>query len=48
MNKLLKEILSVLLPIALGVFIMYWVYRDFDFDHVGDVLLHGTSWGWML
>ena len=48
MNKLLKEILSVLLPIALGVFILYWVYRDFDFARVGDVLLHGTSWGWML
>lgn len=48
MKKLLKETLSVLLPIALGVFVMYWVYRDFDFDRVGDVLLHGTSWGWML
>ena len=48
MNKLLKEILSVVLPIALGVFVIYWVYRDFDFARVGDVLLHGTSWGWML
>ena len=48
MNKLLKEILSVALPIALGVFVFYWVYRDFDFARVGDVLLHGTSWGWML
>lgn len=48
MNKLLKEILSVVLPIALGVFVLYWVYRDFDFARVGDVLLHGTSWGWML
>ena len=48
MNKLLKEILSVALPIALGVFVFYWVYRDFDFARVGDVLLHGMSWGWML
>ena len=48
MNKLLKEILSVVLPIALGVFVLYWVYRDFDFARVGDVLLHGMSWGWML
>ena len=48
MNKLLKEILSVVLPIALGVFVLYWVYRDFDFARVVDVLLHGTSWGWML
>ena len=48
MNKLLKEILRVAFPIALGIFIMYWVYRDFDFARVGQVLLHGTSWGWML
>lgn len=48
MNKLLKESLRVVLPLALGGFVMYWVYRDFDFDRVGQVLLHGTSWGWMM
>ena len=48
MKKVLKEILTVLLPVALGAFIMYWVYRDFDFERVGRVLLHGTSWGWMV
>lgn len=47
MNKLLKETLQVVLPIALGSFVMYWVYRDFDFARVGQVLLHGTSWSWM-
>lgn len=47
MNKLLKETLRIVFPIALGIFILYWVYRDFDFDRVGRVLLHGTSWGWM-
>ena len=48
MNKVLKDILTVLLPVALGAFILYWVYRDFDFERVGQVLLRGTSWGWML
>ena len=47
MNKLLKETLRALLPLALGAFVLYWVYRDFDFDRVGEVLWHGTSWGWM-
>lgn len=46
-NKLLKETLRVLLLVALGVFVMYWVYCDFDFARVGQVLLHDTSWGWM-
>ncbi len=48
MNKLLKKTLKVVLPILLGGFILYWVYRDFDFAKAEYVLLHGTNWGWML
>ncbi|MDE6347639.1 MAG: flippase-like domain-containing protein [Bacteroides sp.] len=47
MNKLLKRTLKIILPILLGGFILYWVYRDFDFSRAGEVLLHGTDWGWM-
>lgn len=47
MNKLLKKTLKILLPIALGGFILYWVYRDFDFERVREVFLHDTDWGWM-
>lgn len=47
MNKLLKRTLKIILPILLGGFILYWVYRDFDFSKAGEVLLHGTNWGWM-
>lgn len=47
MNKLLKKALKLILPLVLGGFILYWVYRDFDFAKVGDVLLHGTNWWWM-
>lgn len=47
MNKLIKKTLKILLPIALGSFILYWVYRDFDFAQAKEVLLHGTNWWWM-
>ena len=48
MNKLLKKTLKILLPIALGAFVLYWVYRDFDFARACQVLLHEVDWGWML
>lgn len=48
MNKLIKKALKLVLPIVLGGFVLYWVYRDFDFAKAGDVLRHGTNWGWML
>ena len=47
MKKLIKKALKLVLPIILGGFILYWVYRDFDFAKAGDVLRHGTNWGWM-
>lgn len=48
MNKLLKKTLKILLPIALGGFVLYWVYRDFDFARARNVLFHDTNWWWML
>lgn len=48
MNKLLKKTSKIFLPIALGVFVLYWVYRDFDFMRAKEVLLCSTDWGWML
>ena len=48
MNKLLKKTLKIILPILLGGFIFYWVYRDFDFSKAEEVLLHQTNWWWML
>ncbi len=47
MNKLIKKTLRLILPIVLGGFILYWVYRGFDFTKALDVLTHGTKWGWM-
>ncbi|MDY2641445.1 MAG: lysylphosphatidylglycerol synthase transmembrane domain-containing protein [Mediterranea sp.] len=48
MNKLLKKIVKVIFPLFLGAFILYWVYRDFDFSRVEGLLLHEMEWGWMV
>ena len=48
MNKLIKKSFQVVLPFALGCFILYWVYRDFDFSQVRDVLFRQMHWGWMV
>ena len=48
MKKLLKKTLRLILPILLSGFILFWVYRGFDFEKAGEVLRHDTNWGWML
>ncbi len=48
MNKRLKKSLKALLPIVLGVFVLYFVYRDYDFSRIGEVLAHEVSWDWMV
>ena len=44
MKKLIKKALKLILPLVLGGFILYWVYRDFDFVKAMEVLQHGTNW----
>ena len=44
---LLKNIVKTALPLMLGAFILYWVYRDFDFTRTGEALLHDMRWDWM-
>lgn len=46
-KNITKNILNILLPIALGVGILYWMYRGFDFNRVAYTLMHGTNWWWM-
>ncbi len=48
MKKLIKKALKIVLPLLLGGFILFWVYRDFDFAKAADVLVHGMNWWWML
>lgn len=48
MKKIFKTLLKIILPLVLGGFILIWVYRDFDFSKVGEILLHGMNYWWML
>lgn len=43
-----NNILKILLPLTLGGIILYWMYRDFDFRSIEDVLLDKMNWTWML
>ncbi|MDR0745010.1 MAG: flippase-like domain-containing protein [Mediterranea sp.] len=48
MKKLLKRTFKIVVPLLFGGAIMVWVYRDFDFSKVGQVLWHEMNWWWML
>jgi len=39
---------KILLPLLLGGAILYWMYRDFDFQSLSYVLWHQMDWTWML
>lgn len=43
-----NRIVKIALPLLLGGAILYWMYRNFDFSQIGDVMLHQTNWWWML
>lgn len=44
----INSILKVALSLCLGGAILYWMYRDFDFKRVEQVMLHEMNWWWML
>ena len=44
----IRKTLNVSMSILLGVAILYWMYRDFDFRMVEHTLLHEMNWWWML
>ena len=46
--KTWQTIAKILLPLLLGGSILYWMYRDFDFQGIGYVMLHKMDWTWML
>lgn len=47
MNEGLKKTLNTALPVLLGAFVLYWMYRDFDFAHTAELLRSQTDWCWM-
>ena len=40
--------MQVVFPLLLGAFILIWIYRDFNFHRVWQVLSGGMNYGWML
>ena len=46
-KKKFKKSLQVIFPLLLGTFILIWVYRDFNFQRVGEVLVHHIDYGWI-
>ena len=46
MKKILNITLKTLLPILLGAAILFWIYRDFDFHRVADVVCNGMNLWW--
>jgi len=47
-NPRRSTIAKVALSILLGGAILYWMYRDFDFALIGQVLTRDMNWWWML
>lgn len=47
-KKIIRATIKLLLPILLGGVILYWMYRDFDFNRIKDVMLHDMDWTWMI
>jgi len=48
MRKTINDILKIALPLLLGGAILYWMYRDFDFQQIRNVLFEDMNWTWML
>ena len=47
-KKLGSRLLKTAFPLVLCGAILYWMYRGFDFQTVGHVMLHEMDWTWML
>lgn len=47
-NKTLKKTFNIALPFVLGGAILWWMYRDTDFQAMEETLFHQMNWGWML
>ena len=46
-KKIFKKALQIIFPLLLGIFILVWVYRDFNFQRVWEVLVNGVDYRWM-
>lgn len=47
-KKIISNAVKITMPIILGAAILYWMYRDFDFGSIKNVMLHEMNWTWMI
>ena len=47
-KNIFKKVLQVVFPLLLGTFILIYVYRDFNFHRVGEVLWKEVDYMWIL
>ncbi|MCI5917548.1 MAG: flippase-like domain-containing protein [Bacteroidales bacterium] len=48
MRNITIQSAKIALPLVLGGAILFWMYRDFDFEHIEKVLAEEMNWSWML
>ena len=48
MKNITSNSIKIILSLLLGGIILFWMYKDFDFDRVKNVMLHEMNWTWML
>lgn len=48
LKKTINTISQVALSLILGGAILYWMYRDFDFQSIADVMFREMNWTWMI
>ena len=48
MKHIIQKTLKIIFPFVLGGSILYWMYRDMDFNEIRDVMLHQMRWEWMI
>jgi len=47
-KPLVSTLAKIFFPLLLAGAILYWMYHDFDFEAVSDVLRHEMNWTWMI
>lgn len=47
MKNTLKKKIETVLPVILGVSILFWIYKDFELKKVAEIFIHEMSWNWM-
>lgn len=47
MKSIIRKIIKIVLPFILGSTILYWMYRDFDWDSMIEFMEREMNWTWM-